>query len=269
MYVKPCMISSSNPFASVYRVNFLRAKARFDRWDEEMENSPSWNDCGVCYISGTKRRQWLGHVEKSRGIRWPYGLCYKQAKVWEDLRWRPWWIWKGRWYKFRLADTVKSNMVNWPIQLTSHCGLLQCDRKQVISQYDSIRELADTVWSYIMNRPIQLKMYRYIYHQRIGRYSVIVYKVWSYIMNRFRSIKKCTGWLVAAHTSLLHQPIVAYSIWLYRPMYCNTVWLYCIGRLWHIRWDCIGQYITVWLHCVGRLVKYNNMVWAQWYHWFP
>jgi hypothetical protein len=78
------MIPSSNPFASVYRVNFLRAKARFDRWDEEMETVRHEMMWCVLYFRN-KKKTWLGHVEKSRGKDGHMAYAYKQAKVWEDF----------------------------------------------------------------------------------------------------------------------------------------------------------------------------------------
>jgi len=74
------MIPSSNPFASVYRVNFLSAKAHIDRWDEEMETVHYEIMWCVLYFRN-KKETWLARVEESREKDGHMAYTYKHTKV--------------------------------------------------------------------------------------------------------------------------------------------------------------------------------------------
>ena len=67
----------------VYRVNFLRAKARHDRWDEELQLVRREMHWSIRYFVH-QRQVWAGRAEVStkEGHR---AYAYKQAAMWENF----------------------------------------------------------------------------------------------------------------------------------------------------------------------------------------
>ena len=71
---------------SVYRVNWLRAKARLTRWDEELRLVPHEMDWTVNWLK-RKVGEWK---ELARRAKESYMVAYaeRQAGQWEDLAWQ-------------------------------------------------------------------------------------------------------------------------------------------------------------------------------------
>jgi len=78
--------SNSEP-ESVYRVNWLRAKGRFDRWKEELEwvmNEMHWT---ILWFEN-QRKTWVQRSQNSEEKGQQGQACYawKQVEMWETLR---------------------------------------------------------------------------------------------------------------------------------------------------------------------------------------
>lgn len=76
----------SNQGHEVDRVNWLRAKARFDRWEEEVKlvtNEMRWTGLWFDY----QHNVWAGRAEGSsqQGLKGHSCYAWKQAGMWEKL----------------------------------------------------------------------------------------------------------------------------------------------------------------------------------------
>ena len=70
----------------IYRVNFLRAKARMDRWQEEVtlvQNETKWMDLWLAY----HRNIWEGRAKESeqKGSKGHACYAWKQVRMWERM----------------------------------------------------------------------------------------------------------------------------------------------------------------------------------------
>jgi hypothetical protein len=77
---------STNPF-SVYRVSWLRAKARFSRWSEELRLVESEMQWTVNWYRW-KMEQWRTRLRDLEADERPPGLdsyCHKQIALWDSL----------------------------------------------------------------------------------------------------------------------------------------------------------------------------------------
>lgn len=72
----------------VYRVNWLRAKARYDRWNEELELVPNEMKWTVGTFSYQEQR-WKRRAESCQNnhtIGGTYGYALKQADMWRGWK---------------------------------------------------------------------------------------------------------------------------------------------------------------------------------------
>jgi hypothetical protein len=81
------MAISVTDSCAVYRVNWLRAKARFNRWEEESEmvkNEMTWT---VLWFEN-QRKRWQDRAEKSMERQQSGHACYawKQVEMWKVFR---------------------------------------------------------------------------------------------------------------------------------------------------------------------------------------
>ena len=70
--------------STVYRVNFLRAKACYDRWDEELKTVR--HEMGWCIrYFDHHRTQWMVRAQKVGNTEGQRAYAYKQTEMWDKF----------------------------------------------------------------------------------------------------------------------------------------------------------------------------------------
>lgn len=69
---------------TVYRVNFLRAKARYDRWEEELKIVR--HEMGWCVLYFKHHQKlWWARAEKTESKAGHHAYALKQIRMWEEF----------------------------------------------------------------------------------------------------------------------------------------------------------------------------------------
>jgi hypothetical protein len=79
-------LTAANTWLLVYRVNWLRAKARYDRWDEELTLVKSEMTWTLLFFDW-HRKKWEERavVSEMKGQRGEEAYAFKQAAMWEKF----------------------------------------------------------------------------------------------------------------------------------------------------------------------------------------
>ena len=70
--------------STVYRVNFLRPKARYDRWDEELKTVRHEMGWSIRYFDH-HRTQWMVRAQKVGNTEGQRAYAYKQTEMWDKF----------------------------------------------------------------------------------------------------------------------------------------------------------------------------------------